>query len=269
MLVYRYAPAGSRVLPAWRACPATPAGLAGAVPASGPRLPAFRDGATCETRPVWLHVAVPDQPHQPEIVPIPFRSQSVIGADIVAFQGIRTRDNSQRFGRRNWLSLVNHDPEEDKRANDRRPFTRPSGYAFGDAGSGWRARVEDHDGADHRCGRDHLRSGHDEARAGHRCCYAAFHAVLRRGVRAHRADRVGRRRPGGDGPDRHDPGTQGDGPGRAPGRLVRRTGLPGHPHRDRDPGAAGARNRRVHPLLVAVSDFLHQASARSRRISFC
>ena len=54
MLVYRYAPAGSRVLPAWKACPATPVGLAGAVPASGPRLPAFRDGATCETRPVRL-----------------------------------------------------------------------------------------------------------------------------------------------------------------------------------------------------------------------
>ncbi len=66
-------------------------------------------------------------------------------------------------------------------------------------------------------------------------------------------------RPGGDRPDRHDPGTPGDGPGRAPGRVLRRAGLPGHPHRDRDSRAASACNRCVHPLPVAVPDLLHRA----------
>ena len=52
MLAYRYAPASPRAHPAWRACPAGSAGLAGAVPASGSGPVSFRDRATCEARPV-------------------------------------------------------------------------------------------------------------------------------------------------------------------------------------------------------------------------
>src|SRR5580704_6889665 len=48
-------------------------------------------------------------PHQPEIVHIPFRSQSVITADIVALHDRRTRDNSQRSGRRKMAFLGNHE----------------------------------------------------------------------------------------------------------------------------------------------------------------
>ncbi len=136
VLVYRYAPLRSR--------------------GPGPGACALPCRTACrEPSPPRVHHRL-SAPHQPEIVHLPFRSQSVITAGRVALH-----DMSQMAFSRQSLS------QEDKRANDRRPFTRPPGCAFGGAGSGWRALVEGHDGGDHRARRDRLRSGHDQARAGH------------------------------------------------------------------------------------------------------
>ena len=93
----------------------------------------------------------------------------------------------------------------------------------------------------------------------HRCCHAAFHAVLRRGARARRPHRVGAAGPGGHRPHRHDARTPGDGAGRAPCLRVRHAGVPDHPYRDRDPGPAVACYRRRHSFPVAVPDLLHRS----------
>ena len=51
MLVYRYAPDGSRIPRSWRASPATSASQAEAAPAPGPSASSLTDGATRATRP--------------------------------------------------------------------------------------------------------------------------------------------------------------------------------------------------------------------------
>ena len=144
------------------------------------------------------------------------------------------------------------------RANDRRPFTRSSGCAFGGTGSGWRPHAEDRGNSDRRHRSCHIRAGRHQGRPHHRCCHPAFHAVLRRGARARRAHRIGADGLGGHRPHRHDSRTPSDGPGRAPRLCVRHAGVPDHPHHHRDPGPAVARYRRRHSLPVAIPHLLHR-----------
>jgi hypothetical protein len=93
---------------------------------------------------------------------------------------------------------------------------------------------------------NHRRNNHD--RPYHRHGGHALSAVLRGGLRTYRAHRVGGCRPARGRPHRHDPEPQDRRPGSAPRRLVRRCGLPGDPHPDRDNGRARDRRGRRGPL---------------------